>query len=150
VRPSIGRGRKEAAMSRQFIVQLKNRPGELAHLARVLGARGIDIQHIASVGAGPLACAFLTTSDDVATREVLRGLGHDYLEGDPMLVDVEDRPGGMADILERLGNANVNVLGSMIVGRRPGIVEMVFCVDDEPRALAALGDAIAEEAGVLV
>jgi hypothetical protein len=137
-------------MSRQFVVQLRNRPGELAHLARVLGARGIDIQHIASVGAGPLGCAFLTTSDSTTTREVLRGLGHEYLEGHPLLVDVEDRPGGMADVLERLGGADVNVLGTMIVGRRPGIVEMIFCVDDEPRALAALDIAIGGEVGVLI
>lgn len=103
-------------MSRQFVVQLENRPGELAHLARALGTRGIDIRHIASVGAGPLSCAFLTTSDDLATREVLRGLGHDYIEGNPVLVDVEDRPGGLADVLEQLGTAGVNILGTMIVG----------------------------------
>jgi hypothetical protein len=137
-------------MSRQFVVQLSNRPGELAHLARVLGARGIDIEHIASAGAGPLGCAFLTTSDDAATRGVLRGLGSPFIEGDPLLVDVEDRPGGLADALECLADVDVNVLGTMIVGRRPGTVEMIFCVDDQARALAALGETAAEGAGVLI
>ncbi|OGO54521.1 MAG: hypothetical protein A2Z32_09760 [Chloroflexi bacterium RBG_16_69_14] len=135
-------------MSRQFVVQLENRPGELAHLARALGSRGIDIRHIASVGAGPLGCAFLTTSDDLATREVLRGLGHDYIEGDPVLVDVEDRPGGLADVLEQFASAGVNTFGSMIVGRRPGVVQMVFCVDDESRAWAALGQSSGRGVGV--
>ncbi len=137
-------------MARQFVVQLENRPGELAHLARALGARGIDIRHVASVGAGPLACAFLTTSDDRATREVLHGLGHAYIEGDPVLVDVDDRPGGLADSIERLGGAGVNILGTIIVGRRPGVVEMVFCVDDEARAHAALGQTAREAVGVVV
>jgi hypothetical protein len=63
-------------VARQFVVQLDNRPGELAHLARALAARGIDIRHIGGVGAGDLGCAFITTSDDEATREVLHGLGH--------------------------------------------------------------------------
>jgi hypothetical protein len=125
-------------MSRQFVVQLDNRPGELAHLARALGTRGIDIRHIASIGAGPSGCAFLTTSDEVATRAVLGGLGHDFLEGDPLLVDVEDRPGGLADVLERLASAAVNVHGTMIVGRRAGSVQMILCVDDEAQARAAL------------
>jgi len=126
-------------MGRQFIIQLDNRPGELAHLARALDTRGIDIEHISCVGAGPLACAFITSGDDSATREVLHGLGHSYIEGDPVLVDVQDRPGGLADVAERLAAVNVNVYGTLIVGRRPGIVEMVFSVDHEDRAREALG-----------
>jgi hypothetical protein len=126
-------------MGRQFVIQLDNRPGELAHLARVLGARGIDIEHISCVGAGPLACAFITSGDDSATREVLRGLGHPFIEGEPILVDVADRPGGLADVAERLSAADVNVTGTLIVGRRPGMVEMVFSVDHEDKAREALG-----------
>jgi len=126
-------------MGRQFVIQLENRPGELAHLARALAARGIDLQHVSCVGAGPLACAFISTSDDETTREVLAGLGHEFIEGATILVNVEDRPGGLADVLERLGNADVNIMGTLVVGRGPGIVEMAFAVDDEPRALRALG-----------
>lgn len=136
-------------MSRQFVVQLENRPGELAHLARALGTRGIDIRHIASAGAGPLGCAFMTTSDDAAARDVLRGLGHPYMEGDPLVVDVEDRPGGLADRLEQLVAADVNVLGTMIVGRRQGTAQFVFCVDDAARARAALGETALHHAGVV-
>ena len=135
-------------MSSQFVVQLENRPGELAHLARALATRGIDIRHIASVGAGSVGCAFLSTSDDEATREVLRGLGHAVIEGEPVLVDVEDRPGGLADVLERLGNAGVNILGTMVVGRRSGVMEVVLCVDDEARAHAALGQTSGQSVGV--
>jgi len=126
-------------MARQFVVQLDNRPGELAHLARALAARGIDIRHIGGVGAGDLGCAFVTTSDDQATREVLHGLGHLFIEGECVVVNVNDRPGGLADVTERLAKAGVNILGALIVGRRPGIVEMAFTVDDEPKALAVLG-----------
>lgn len=133
-------------MGRQFVVQLENRPGELAHLARALGARGIDITHISCVGAGPLACAFITSSDDDATREVLHGLGNEFIEGATIVVDVMDRPGGLADVAERFARAGVNIYGTLIVGRREGVVEMAFAVDDEKRARGALVDA--ELAGV--
>lgn len=126
-------------MSRQFVIQLRNRPGELAHLARALAARGIDIRDVAAVGHGPLACMVTTTSDDDATREVLRGLGHSFIEGHPLFVDVEDRPGGLAGVTERLARADVNITGVLAVGRRPGVVEMTFCVDDEAKAKEALG-----------
>jgi hypothetical protein len=126
-------------MGRQFVIQLDNRPGELAHLARALGARGVDIRHISCIGAGPLACAFITSDDDQATREVLRGLGHDFIEGETIVVDVADQPGGLADVAERLSGAGLNIVGTLIIGRRPGIVEMAFAVDDEDRAREALG-----------
>jgi len=126
-------------MGRQFVIQLDNRPGELAHLARGLSARGIDIHHISCVGAGPLACAFMTSSDDDATRAVLHGLGHDFIEGATVLVDVEDRPGGLADVAEKLAAARVNIVGTLCVGRRAGYLEMAFAVDDEAKARQALG-----------
>ena len=126
-------------MARQFVIQLENRPGELAHLARALASRGINIVHIASVGAGAISSAFNTTTDDDATRDVLHGLGHSFIEGAAVVVDVEDRPGGFADVTERLARAGVNILGALAVGARPGIKEMAFAVDDEAKARAALG-----------
>jgi len=126
-------------MTRQFVIQLDNRPGELAHLAKALAARGIDIRHIASAGAGPSACAFLTTTDTDATREVLHTLGNLFIEGTPIIVELDDRPGAFAEVAATLAEAGVNVLGSLIVGRKDDVVEMAFSVDDEEKARAALG-----------
>jgi len=133
-------------MQRQFVVQLDNRPGELAHLARALGARGVNLTHVSCAGTGSIACAFMTTAEDDVTREVLRGLGHEFIEGATVVVDVMDRPGGLADIAEKFAKAGVNILGTLCVGRREGVVEMAFAVDDEEKAEAALVKA--ELAGV--
>ena len=128
-------------MQRQFVVQLDNRPGELAHLARALGARGVNLTHISCAGTGSIACAFMTTENDDETRSVLRGLGHEYIEGATVVVDVMDHPGGLAEVAERFANAGVNILGTLCVGRREGVVEMAFAVDDEERARSALAHA---------
>jgi hypothetical protein len=128
-------------MGRQFVVQLDNRPGELAHLARALGGRGVDISHISCAGTGSLACAFISTADEAVTREVLHGLGHDYLEGETVVVDVIDEPGGFADVAEKLAACGVNILGAMCVGRREGVMEMAFAVDDSDKARGALAPA---------
>ena len=128
-------------MQHQFVVQLDNRPGELAHLARALGARGINITQISCAGTGTIACAFMTTTDDEETRKVLRGLGHDFVEGATVVVDVLDQPGGLADVAERFAAAGVNILGTLCIGRRAAIVQMAFAVDDEAQARAALANA---------
>lgn len=135
-------------MARQFVVQLDNRPGELAHLARALAARGITLRHIGGVGAGDVGCAFITTSDDDATREILHGLGHPYVEGEPILVEVPDRPGGLADAAERLAQAGVKVCGTLMVGHKPGLVETIICVDDEAGAHEALHQTEGDGVGV--
>lgn len=128
-------------MGRQFVVQLDNRPGELAHLARALGTRGINITHISCAGTGSIACAFMTTTEDEQTRDVLRGLGHDFVEGATVVVDVLDQPGGLAEVAERLATAGVNIHGTLCIGRRAGVIEMAFAVDDEAKARAALAQA---------
>jgi hypothetical protein len=126
-------------MPRQFVIQLANRPGELAHIARALAARWIDIEHVASAGHGDMACVFLTTSDAAATRDVLHGLGLPFVEGETIVVDIEDIPGGLANVTATLAEAGVNVVGAVMVCRHDGKVEMAFAVDDEAKAREALG-----------
>jgi len=125
-------------MKRQFVVQLDNRPGELAHLARALGERGIDITAIACAGTGPIACAFMTTAHGEEAHAVLKGLGHQFIEGETIVVDVMDAPGGLADVAERFASAGVNILSTLTVGRRAGVVEMAFAVDNVEKARGAL------------
>jgi hypothetical protein len=114
-------------MTRQFVIQLDNRPGELAHVARALASRGIDIEHISCAGTGTIACAFMTTGE-------LKGLGHDFIEGETIVVDVEDQPGGLGEIAQKLADAGVNILGVLEVGRREGIKEIALAVDDPVKA----------------
>jgi len=45
-----------------------------------LAMRGLSLSHIAGVSPGTPARAFISTDDD-ATREILRGLGHLVVDG---------------------------------------------------------------------
>ena len=126
-------------MASQFVVQLANVPGSLAGLTRALATRGIDIRDISGGGAGEQAYAVLTTSDDTATRAVLRAGGYPYVEGETLIVEVEDRPGGLAAVAEKLAVAGVDIRGVLFVGRSAGLVETAFSVDDLSRARKALG-----------
>jgi hypothetical protein len=126
-------------MSSQFVVQLDNRPGALAGLARALAARGIDIRGMSGGGSGDHAYAVLTTSDDAATRAVLRAGGYPYVEGETLIVEVEDRPGGLAAVTEKLAAAGVDIRSVLFVGCNAGTVQTAFSVDDVERARKALG-----------
>jgi hypothetical protein len=126
-------------MGTQFIVQLANRPGSLARLARTLAVAGVDIHDISGGGAGESAYAVLTTSDDVVTRTALRSGGYPFVEGATLVVQVEDRPGGLASVAEKLAAAGIDIRGVLFVGRSDGLAETAFSVDDVARARKVLG-----------
>ena len=126
-------------MARQFVVQLDNHPGELAQLSRSFAQRGVQIQHAACAGAGPLQCMFVTFTDEDAARSVLRGLGHDFIEGEPVMVEIPDEPGSLGEVSQKLANAGIIVTGMIEAGRKPGVIEMAFCVNAEHLAREVLG-----------
>jgi hypothetical protein len=81
----------------------------------------------------------VTTDDEVATRAVLRSFGYPFVAGEALVVEIDDQPGGFAATAEKLAAAGVNIHGVLFLGRREGIVETAFTVDDVDRARRALG-----------
>ncbi len=81
----------------------------------------------------------LTTDDNTMTREVLHSMGIPFVEGDSLFVEVVDRPGGIAELTEKLSRAGVNITGILMVGRRASSVQLALKVDDEVRAREVLG-----------
>jgi hypothetical protein len=122
----------------QFTVRLKNEPGALARLAAQLADHGIDIRTIAAGGVGTFGCAVLSTNDDPAAREVLQRARYTFVEGEPLRVGVEDRPGALANLTRRLADAGVNILGVVILGRHQGKAELAITVDALPVAQRVL------------
>jgi hypothetical protein len=125
-------------MAQQFIVQLPNQPGALASLAEQLAERGVDLRAIGGGGIGDLGHVILTTADDDTTRAVLKERGYTFIEGESLLTEVEDKPGGMADVARRLADAGVNIHGHLFIGRWGDRAMFAFVVDDEEKARPVL------------
>jgi hypothetical protein len=121
-------------MANQFVVQLDNQPGALAVLAERLADRGIDLRAIGGGGIGDAGHVIMTTADDDAARRVLDEGGYTYIEGESILAEVDDRPGGMAVIARSLADAGVNIYGHLFLGRWGDRAMFAFVVDDPDRA----------------
>jgi hypothetical protein len=121
-----------------FTVRVKNEPGALAQLATRLGEHGIDIRTLAVGAVGSYGCAVLTTSNDRAARDVLRQARYQFIEGEPLTVGVEDRPGALAQLTGRLGEAGVNITGLVLIGRHQGKAELAITVDSVETARRVL------------
>ena len=72
----------------------------------------------------------MTTADDEATRAVLDERGYTYIEGESILAEVDDRPGGMARLSRALADAGVNIYGHLFLGRWGDRAMFAFVVDE--------------------
>jgi hypothetical protein len=125
-------------MANQFVVTLPNRPGALADLSERLAERGVDLRAIGGGGIGATGHVIFKTSDDPTTKAVLEAGGYEFIEGESVLVEVDDKPGGMARVARLLADAGVNIYGHLFIGRWGDQAQFSFVVDDPARARRAL------------
>lgn len=116
-------------MPNQFVVQLKNQPGAMAILAEELAARGVDLRAIGGGGLGDSGHVIMTTADDETTKRVLDDGGYTYVEGESIIAEVDDKPGGMARVARALADAGVNIHGHLFLGRWGDRAMFAFVVD---------------------
>jgi len=69
-------------------------------------------------------------ADDPTTRAVLEAGAYTFIEGESVLAEVDDRPGGMARIARSLADAGVNIYGHLFLGRWGDRAMFAFVVDD--------------------
>lgn len=116
-------------MANQFVVQLKNEPGAMASLAEAIAAAGIDLRAIGGGSIGESGHVIMTTADDEGTRAILDANGYTYIEGESLVTEVDDRPGGMARLSRALADAGVNIYGHLFLGRWGDRAMFAFVVD---------------------
>ena len=116
-------------MAKQFVVQLKNEPGAMATLAEALAARGVDLRAIGGGSMGDSGHVIMTTADDETAKAILDDGGYTYIEGESILAEVDDRPGGMARLSRSLADAGVNIIGHLFLGRWGDRAMFTFVVD---------------------
>ena len=132
-------------MGHQFVVQLPNRPGELARLAKALCARGVNIVQISQSTAGDLTCAHIYTDCcDEDTTDVLRGMGHPFVLGTSVKVEIEDTPCAFGEMSDLLSGAGVALKSCCVLDRTDGRATWALSVDKEERAREVLGLASTE------
>lgn len=117
-------------------VEADDRPGQLAAISGELGKVGVNIEGFCAVATDGRGVLHLLVEDAGAARQALEGAGYAVsAERDALvLTDVEDRPGYLADVAGRLGNANVNIEVAYLATT----TRLVFGVDDLDAARSAL------------
>jgi hypothetical protein len=126
-------------MIRQISVFLENTKGRLADVTRTLATGGVNIRAMSLADTSDFGILRLIVSDPALGRKVLKDKGFMVQETEVLAIEVDDKPGGLATVLEVLDAESVNVeyMYSMIEKRRDCAV-VVFRVDDTARTVTVL------------
>ena len=126
-----------------FIVELDNRPGELARIAAAIAEKGINITNGAGLAVGQTGGFGFTTNDEAGTRSALDAAGCRYRQVELIPVQVEDRPGSLAEIARRLADAGVNLEMLVPSGMSGGRMSLAIGVDNAEAARSIIGEGAA-------
>ncbi|MGV8082556.1 MAG: ACT domain-containing protein [Coriobacteriia bacterium] len=96
-------------MIKQVSVFLENSKGRLAGLTRALGDAGINMHALMVADTAEYGVVRIICDNPGKARRILEELGFSVSLTPVLAVEVPDRPGGLADVLEALDAAGVNV-----------------------------------------
>lgn len=94
---------------RQLSVFMENRAGRLAEVVRLMGEAGINIRALSLADTSDFGILRLIVNHVDKALKVLRDSGHTVSLTDVIAVEVPDRPGGLASVLDPLQSSGVNV-----------------------------------------
>jgi len=121
-------------MAIEFDVVLPDRPGELGRLASTLADKGVNIDAIAAHTAFGKGYVAVLPAEPGRARDALKGAGLTFTEKTVLTVQLEDRPGTLAELAKKLGTAGVNITSLVPIGARGGTVQLAIGVDDVEKA----------------
>ena len=125
-----------------FVVEVKNKPGELARVAEALGQKGINITGFTGATCGDSGSVCFITNDESGTRRALEQAKYRATERELVLATLPDKPGSLADAARRLANAGVNIEAVLPTGMSGANIHVAFATDDATKARTALGDVV--------
>ena len=124
---------------KQISIFLENKPGQLAGICRTLAQAQINIATLSLADTADFGIVRMIVDDHVKGCEVLAKAGYAVRETDVVMVTVPDRPGGMAELMEKLDRAQVDIEYSYAYALGQGEkAVLVFRFADNAKAEAAL------------
>ena len=124
---------------RQISVFIDNRPATLAEMTRALADRNINLRALSLAETRDFGTTRIIVADVDACIEVLKGTGYHFIETDVLAVEVADRPGGMADVLECIAIEHISVeYAYAMIEKREGSAVIILRVDNIGKAIMVL------------
>jgi hypothetical protein len=127
----------------QLSVFLENRPGAIRTPCRALASAGINILTLSLADTQQFGILRLIVKDWQKAKQVLQQAHCVVNVHEVVAVDVADRPGGLADLLDLLGESKLGIeyMYAFTAGPRGGgKASMIFRFEEPDKAIKALAE----------
>ena len=94
---------------KQISIFLENKKGRLYEALKVLSEAGINIRALAIADTSDFGILRLIVNDPEKAKSALENTGFTVKITPVLAVEVDDRPGGLAEVLKYLYDADINV-----------------------------------------
>jgi len=124
---------------KEIVIELSNKPGELAKVCDSLGRVGVNIVSLVGEGnATGAGVVRLITADENTAVKTLTQHGFKIKTTEVMTLKLDDRQGELAKVTLRLAHAGINVDSIYILNKEKGLTELALAVNNEKKAREAL------------
>ncbi len=97
------------AKVKQLTVRCENRPGTLAHVARVLGDAKVNILAFLTATSGTEGSVELVVDNPNKAKKALEGSGLSYTEQEVLQVELPNVPGALGSFAGKLAAQEINI-----------------------------------------
>ncbi len=123
----------------QLSVFLVNKPGVLGQVCDILAKARINITALTMMDSSEHGVLRLVVEDPPRARAALAQINVPMTETEVVCVEIDDRPGAMADLCRMLGDAHINIgYAYCTTGARGGRATAILKVADNKKALKIL------------
>ena len=124
---------------KQISVQIENSQDRLYEFTRGLADEGINLRALTLVDTGNFGELRVLVSDTSRARQILMKKDIPARVDEVVAVQMEDKPGQLADLLEKLMAAEIKIkYGYALAGMDSDKAIMIFCFDDNDKAIEVL------------
>ena len=124
---------------KQISIFLENKPGQLAKACRALAQNNVNIATLSLADTTDFGIVRMIVDDHEKGYEVLSKAGFTVRQTEVVMAKVMDRPGGMAELMEKLDKIDVDIEYSYAYSLGSGdSAILIFKFSDNQKAQAAL------------
>ncbi len=126
---------------KQISLFVENRPGRMAKVAKTLSDARVNIRALTIAEAGDFGVIRMVVDDPEKGHKVLKENAFTVSMTDVLAVEMMDKPGGLYEIVNTLGESGVNVdYAYAFVTAKAQKAMLILRVDDIAKARKALGE----------
>ena len=120
---------------KQLTVFVENKSGRVSDILEILGKAGIDISALSIADTSDYGLMRLIASDPEKAKKVLYDAGVVVKITDALAVPIENRPGGLFDVMKRLKDGGISIeYLYAFVGQKNGEALVVMKTDNNEKA----------------